>query len=352
MKQIILVFQIAAIFIGSIVGAGVCSGRELNQFFASYGVEGFLGLIFCGLLYMIFGKMIIAIATRNRVSSYNEFVDLICPKVVAKFINIVLTFFLLSSTSIILAGSGSILNQYFGLSRWVGFVLMIVFSSLFLIRNTEGLFEVNGIVVPILISMMTAIFITYIIKNPSHISHSNLFFMPRQKSNLPLSTIVYVSFNMLTIIGVLVPLSSELQKPKILTRGIIVGSILLTIISGFIMFLMLVNPFYPKMYEMPLLAVAGQMSAVLQAGVLGVMWLEMFSSQVSNIYSLSRFIENRFQIPYLTGIFLVVVIAAPFAVIGFSKLVEFLYPMYGVLSLVFLIYCILFYIKMLAEKPK
>ncbi|WP_069998952.1 YkvI family membrane protein [Cellulosilyticum sp. I15G10I2] len=345
MKKIILILQIATIFIGSIVGAGVCSGRELNQFFATYGITGFLGLILCGLLYIVFGKIIIAITTLSSVRSYNEFVDLICPKPVAQFINIVLTLFLLSSTSIILAGSGAIINQYFGAPKWMGFIAMIVISSLFLLRNTEGLFEVNSIVVPTLILIMSAVFFTYIIQNPEQITYSYMFMMPRQKSNLFISTMVYVSFNILTIIGVLVPLTAELRKPKDIEKGIIVGSVVLTIISVYITFLMLVNPFHPKMYEMPLLAVATNISKLLQIGILGVMWLEMFSSQVSNIYSLSHFMENKFQIKYHIAIFVVVAIAAPFSMIGFARLVEFLYPLYGVLSLVFLIYCIIFYIK-------
>ena len=109
---------------------------------------------------------------------------------------------------------------------------------------------------------------------------------------------------------------------------------------------MLVNPFYPRMYEMPLLAIAMQMSHWLKIAMLGVMWLEMFSSQVSNVYSLSYFLRNRFNVAYNKGIFLVVVVALPFSVIGFAKLVEFLYPMYGVLSLVFLAYCIIYYYKL------
>ena len=345
MKDIILILQIATIFIGSIVGAGVCSGRELNQFFAAYGIAGFLGLVLCGLLYIVFGKMIIYITTHSRVKSYNEFVDLVCPRPIAKFINVILTIFLLSSTSIILAGSGSIINQYFGLPKWVGFIIMIICSSVFLLRKTEGLFEVNGIVVPTLIIVMSVLFFTYISHYPSHITYSHMLLIPRQKSNLALSTIVYVSFNILTIIGVIVPLASEIQKPRELTKGIVLGSAALTVISMFIMFLMLVNPFYPKLYEMPLLAVATQLNQFLQTCILGVMWLEMFSSQVSNVYSLSHFMKNKFHIQYYLAIFLVVAVAAPFSVIGFTELVEFLYPLYGVLSLVFLIYCIIFYIK-------
>ena len=345
MKNGILIIQIAMIFIGSIVGAGVCSGRELNQFFATYGVGGFAGLILCGLLYIVFGKLIILITDKFQVNSYNEFVDLVCPKFVAKFTNVVLTLFLLSSTSIILAGSGSIMSQYFHVPKWLGVIIMIVLSSIFLLRNTEGLFEVNTLVVPTLVIVMTAIFFTYIKDNPESCTYSYLSFIPRQKTNLLVSTLVYVSFNILTIIGVIVPLTNELKKPRQIIKGIILGSTVLTVIGIYITFLMLVNPFHPHLYEIPLLGLAMEMNQFLQLGMLGIMWLEMFSSQVSNVYSLSYFLKNKYKLPYKKGIFLVVLVATPFSVIGFAKLVEFLYPMYGVLSLVFLFYCTVFFIK-------
>ena len=346
MKDRKLSIQIAMIFIGSIVGAGVCSGRELNQFFATYGIAGFIGLIFCGVLYILFSRVIIIITARYKVSSYDEFVELVCPKWVAKFINFVLTLFLLSSTSIILAGSGSILYQYFHIPRWVGMLIMIAFSSFFLLRNTEGLFEVNTIVVPTLVIVMSAIFISYVRANPSTISFSYMRLMPRQKTNLLTSTLIYVSFNILTIIGVIVPLTNDIQKPKEIMKGVTLGSIVLTLLGMAITFLMLVNPFYPRAYEIPLLAVAMDLSRILQVAMLGIMWLEMFSSQVSNVYSLSYYLKNRFKIDYNKGIFLVVLIAAPFSVIGFAKLVEFLYPLYGILSLIFLLYCLIFIYKM------
>lgn len=345
MKNVKLTLQIAMIFIGSIVGAGVCSGRELNQFFASYGIAGFMGLIFCGLLYIVFSKVIIDITNKYKVSSYDEFVDLVCPKSVAKFINIVLTLFLLSSTSIILAGSGSILNQYFGIPRWVGILIMFLLSSFFLLRKTTGLFEVNTIVVPTLIVVMSGIFIGYIVRNPETCHFSYMRMIPRQKTNLFISTFVYVSFNILTIIGVIVPLTCEIKKPKEIIRGIVVGSTVLTVLGIYITFLMLVNPFHPKLYEIPLLGVAMGLSSILQFGMIGIMWLEMFSSQVSNIYSLSYYLRSRFKIPYNKGIFLVAIGAAPFSMIGFARLVEILYPLYGVLSLVFLIYCLIFVYK-------
>ncbi|MGL6173449.1 MAG: YkvI family membrane protein [Cellulosilyticaceae bacterium] len=345
MKNKFIIFQLATIFVGSIVGAGLSSGRELNQFFSTYGYKSFMGLLVCGLLYILVGKMIIQISVRHKVNSYNEFISLVCPGPVAIFTNIVLTLFLVSSTSIILAGSSAVVYQYFGIPRWIGLILMITCSVFFLLRNTKGLFEVNSVIVPILVGVMSAIFIGYMTKNTGQVSLEYLEQLPYTKTNWIGSSIIYAGFNIISIVGILVPLANELNDSKTLLKGVILGTIILTIMSAYITFLMMVNPSYPLKYEIPILAVASKIGWGLQLALLGVIWLEMFSSQISNIYSLTRCLESKFKISYKKGIAICLLIATPFSMIGFSKLVDFLYPLYGVLSLAFVGCCIVFYIR-------
>ena len=160
MKEKFLVMQLATIFVGSIVGAGLSSGRELSQFFSEYG---YIGLLICAVFYILVGTMIINISMKYKVKSYNEFITLVCPKGVSQFTNIILSLFLVSSTAIIFAGSSAVINEYFGIPKWIGFTLMVVCSIVFLLRNTEGLFEVNSVIVPLLTIIMTTIFISFII---------------------------------------------------------------------------------------------------------------------------------------------------------------------------------------------
>lgn len=339
MKQKMIVLQIATLFVGSIVGAGLSSGRELNQFFSVYGLVSLLGLLLCCIIYIVFGKVLVRISVQNKVKSYDEFVDLVCPKYIALFINIILTLSLLSGTSIIMAGSSSIFFQHFGFPKWVGFFLMLGCSILFLLRNTEGLFEINTIVVPILTVVILGIFSVYYCHYSWNFTYEYLILIPNQKNNWLLSAIAYASFNIISIVGVIVPITDEIKSPKLIIRGITVGSILLTIISICIALLMLVNPFTPKMYEIPLLFIAHKTHRILEVAMLCVIWLEMFSTLVSNVYSLSKSMENKWGIPYKRSVFIILLIALPFSFFGFSRLVEILYPLYGILSLVFLGCC-------------
>ncbi|MGL5379357.1 MAG: transporter, partial [Clostridium sp.] len=84
---------------------------------------------------------------------------------------------------------------------------------------------------------------------------------------------------------------------------------------------------------------------VIQALLLVVIWLEMFSTEVSDVYSISKTIEQVFKIPFKNGIFIVLALALPISQIGFSKLIGSLYPLFGLLSLVFIGQTIYFYFK-------
>ncbi|OON98227.1 MAG: transporter [Epulopiscium sp. Nele67-Bin004] len=345
MKDWILAIQVGLVFVGSIVGAGLSSGRELTKFFAIYGYKSFAGLLICGLLYVWVGKMIIHLSIKYNVTSYNEFINLVCPRPIAVFTNIVLTLFLFSSTSIILAGSGAVVHQHFGVPIWIGSVLMIVVSIIFLMRKTQGLYEVNNVTVPVLMIIMTAIFIGYQHNNPDQVSFEYITKLPYYQTNWIVSSLVYAGFNIISIVGIVVSLSSEIKSNRIMLRGVAIGSAILTAVSFVIVFLMIVNPTYAITYDIPILAVAQQITPFLQYCLLIMIWLEMFSSQISNIFSLTKSLESKFGIQYEQGIAISIITALPLSTVGFTNLVDVLYPIYGMLSLAFVCCVVWFYIR-------
>ena len=55
-------FNIAALYVGTIMGAGFASGREGWQFFGVFGNAGYLGLCLTGILFILMGMMVSYIA--------------------------------------------------------------------------------------------------------------------------------------------------------------------------------------------------------------------------------------------------------------------------------------------------
>ena len=116
-KELIKMFQVATVFIGTIVGAGLASGKEITEFFTQYGITSFFGIIACGIFYILMSSIISSISIDYNLSSYSDVINIISPNILGKFTGFVTTLFLISSASIILAGSGALIHQFFGIPK-------------------------------------------------------------------------------------------------------------------------------------------------------------------------------------------------------------------------------------------
>ena len=339
------IFQIAVVFIGTIVGAGLASGQEIKEFFTSYGVSIFIGIIACGIFYIIMGSIVSKISIKYKLNSYGDVIKVVSPNLLGKITGVITTLYLISSASIILAGSGALINQFFNIPKIIGSLIMVALAIFFLLRDTDGLIEVNSFIVPTLVITITTITVLYFMFCKDMISLEFLTKFEPRKTGVTLSTILYAGYNTLCCLGVLVPLSNQIKKPKTMFYGIALGAIGLAGLSFAINFLLMINQPYIHQYEIPLLFVAQRFGNVVQALLLVVIWLEMFSTEVSDVYSISKTLDNSFNIEFKKAIFIVLIIALPISRIGFSKLIGSLYPLFGMLSLVFIAQTIYFYFK-------
>lgn len=340
-----LIFQVATVFIGTIVGAGLASGKEITQFFTQYGIKSFIGIIGCGFFYVIMCSIISKISIHNELNSYSDVINLISPNLIGKLTGFITTLFLISSASIILAGSGALIQQFFGIPRIIGSIIMICISLFFLLKGTDGLIEVNSFIVPGLVTTMTVITILYFCFSRDTVSIGNILSFEPKRNGIFLSTLLYAGYNTLSASGVVVPLSNQIKKPKIMILGILSGVIGLTILCSMINLLLTVNQPYIYNYEIPLLFVANRFGNIIQAVLLMIIWLEMFSTEVSDVYSISKTIEQSFGVDFKKVIFFVIGTALVISQFGFGNLITKLYPLFGLLSLLFISQCLFYYWK-------
>ena len=349
-KNIRSIFQTAAVFIGTIVGAGLASGQEITQFFSTYGYMSFWGILICGLIYIVISSIIISISLKHKLSSYTELITLVSPGFFGAITDVFTSFFLISGAAIILAGSGALLHQYFGISKWIGILLMSIISLYTLLKDTKGLITINSFIVPALITVITTIFILYLVFYKDMVSASYIKQIPSYKINIIpaqwfFSTLLYAGFNMLCCSGVIVPISQEIKHKRILITGVILGAIVLTILCYLINIMLLLNIPQIFKYEIPLLYITNRFGKLMQIFLLCIIWLEMFSTEVSDIYSVGKTLEKKFNIPYKKAVLLILIIALPISQIGFRNLIKVLYPGFGAISLIFLVQCLIFYRK-------
>lgn len=355
MKNIKLIFQAATVFIGTIVGAGLASGQEITQFFSTYGFSGFYGILICGVFYIAISSIIVSISLHHNLSSYTDFINLVSPGFFGKITDYLTSFFLISGAAIIMAGSGALLYQHFGIPRIVGTLLMLVIAMFTLLKDTKGLIAINSMIVPTLTTIICTIFVLHLIFAPNAMSLESMKAAPVYKELIIdkqwiFACFLYAGFNMLSCSGVIVPICKEIKKKSILIAGLIIGALMLTVLAFMINAMLIANSPDIFNYEIPLLFVASKFTRLIQILLLCIIWCEMFSTEVSDIYSVGKTLEIKYNIPYKKSVVCLLLIALPISQIGFKKLITFLYPGFGIISIIFLFQCIVFYMKM-KKKP-
>ena len=72
MKRWKLTLQVAATYVGTVVGAGFATGKEIVQFFTQYGELGMVGILVSGLFFIWLGSKMMLLSHAIGASSYQQ----------------------------------------------------------------------------------------------------------------------------------------------------------------------------------------------------------------------------------------------------------------------------------------
>ena len=61
--------QIAAVYVGTVVGAGFATGREIVEFFTRFGFIGLIGMLMSGYILIFLGSKLMVISARIKAES-------------------------------------------------------------------------------------------------------------------------------------------------------------------------------------------------------------------------------------------------------------------------------------------
>lgn len=329
------VFQIAAVYVGTVVGAGFATGKEIVEFFTQYEIYGFIGILIAGYLFIFTGTKMMVMASHIGATSYEEFNGYLFGKRASSVINFFFLIMLLGVSAVMISGAGALFEEQLGLPKQLGVWLTIILAICVLIFRTRGLFAINSLVVPVMVSFSIILFLLTmrngqffdsLIKVPETGISWRVFFSPFS----------YTAFNLALAQAVLVPIASEVQNKKTIYHGGILGGVFLTIIllSGHFALMTLPNV---ELYEIPSAVIMKSASEALHWIFILVIYGEIFTSVIGNIFGLERQISQFWDVPSIIIIGLLFLIAFFISEVGYGRLLGYLYPLFGYISLFFLI---------------
>ena len=203
-------FKIIFVLIGTFIGAGFASGKEVFNFFTCYSYYGIISVfVFSTFLFILIYKCL-NIKTNLKINSYNEFIFYLEKKY--KFFNhklflLIINLFLASSFYIMITALSSLFNYQFNIAKfitiiWVIFICFFIFYK----NNIKFIYIINSILMPILILFIFSLCFFNINLNNINFDEIN------NNSNLIYSVfmgLLYFSYNSLLLIPIIFDLKNS-----------------------------------------------------------------------------------------------------------------------------------------------
>ena len=331
-------WKVAATFIGTIVGAGFASGQEILNFFSHFGSKGVIGILISCLLFCIGGTLIMVLGHKLQADSFGRVVKYVCGPKLGRAVDLILGLFLFGSLSVMLAGSGAVLYQQWGLPYWMGTLITLAVCLITVLSGIKGIINANSVVVPLMITICLLAIVPAISGDKLLTICSDFLPVARgASSQWTISAFLYASYNITLAVSVLAPLGSKIKHRRTLIFGGVIGGLGLGSLAMLINLAILSH--YPEsaQYEIPSLFVAGSPAGLIQSVFSFVLWAEIFTTIIGTIYGLSARISSGTGLSYGWVTIGLMTCALMVSQLGFSGLVGTLYPIFGYVSLIFLV---------------
>lgn len=325
--------RVAATYIGTVVGAGFATGREIVEFFTVHGTYGTIGILLSGILFITIGTKMMIVACKIRAYSAQEFNIYLFGKIAGNIVNALLLFILLSVTSVMLAGAGAVFEEQLRLPRQLGIVLTIIACILILSRGLQGVFEVNSLVVPIMMIFIIGLYCTTL----SNTWTTTLLSFPDESWNIKwfTSPITYVAMNLALAQSVLVPLAYEVNDETVMKWGGIFGGLgLFLILLCSQLAILTVDQFYE--YSIPMAEVVRNFNSVFHFFFVLIIFGEVFTTLIGNIYGMTKQLQSMTRRRSNSYMYIILSVAYLISFMNYSHLLHILYPLIGWVSIILL----------------
>ncbi len=344
MKTLPLAFT----YVGCFLGAGFVSGQELWQFFGSFGVWGYVGLAVTTLLFVFFGILLIRLA---QLTGSNEMDYLIVPwnlPWLRKMTSIIGWLFLLGVVIIMVAGVAALLQQMFAIPYWLGAALFSVLVGAIALAGVSGMVKIFSALVPILVLATLAFAVISLNKYGTDqiFAHGNVNSNPLTPNWL-IASLTYVAYNMLGAISIITPVGRSVKRKNAVYCGISLGGLMLAGVAGSILVSLAVYPAATEQ-ELPMVALAEGLNLSLGMVYGILLLLGMFCNALASFVTMTDYltikgiatkVERRIQTLFF------VIVAWLCSLFGFGDLVGTVFPVFGYISIVFLICMVVHFVQ-------
>ena len=330
-KRALEMIKIGSIYAGAVLGAGFASGQELMLFFVRYGVRGLWGAAAAGLLFAVFGIMILSRSHELHANGYQQYFSAIFGKRISAILCLVVEVFLAISFVVMISGSGALFLERFSVSPVWGILITLLLCYWVFRNDLTGLSVINFILTPLMVVGITVTSVYYLITQDTSVWAS----LGTMGGYFMVSAVTYVSYNMLTASAVLVPVGKIAADRRTAAAGGAIGGLALLLVVLLSCFALYFAQKKIVGAELPLLMLSQELGSAMYFLYSLVLYMAMITTAVATGFSIVERFAQR-GVRKRTATFWVCLFTLPLSFIQFSSLVKTCYSFFGYLGLLLL----------------
>jgi len=321
-------FKLAALYAAIILGAGFASGQELLQYFVGYGTSGIWGLIVAGVLFALTGWAVLDICRREGTKNYKELMNLLVGKRLGIMFEWMAAIFLFVLFVAMLSAGGAMIAQGSDISFTAGLLAIAAIILAILWFDLDGIILINTILTPLMIA--GGIFIgLYTFFNRT----ADAFFQNMIFPGWILAAVVYASYNIVPTLSVMSSASRIAKTRKDCMIGGLLGGAVLTLL-GICMALPLYLYFADIIsVEIPFLVIVVGYGRTFTLMYMALMLCAIITTALTNAFALIEWTRAYIKINRRVQCIILTALGVPAAYIGFSNIVGYVYPVFGLLGI-------------------
>lgn len=335
-------FKWIFLIIGTTVGAGYTSGRELWQFF---GHESGLAIVLFAIFFATCIWTIMYVSYKQQSKQYYPVLEAIVGKRLSKFYDVMIFFYLYTITAIMIAGSGATLHA-FNFPYWLGIGIIVIALIVVFWKGINQLIIVNELTMPILIIGLLFVLVKFTTDQDL-----DLFSHWHEQRNWT-AAFPFTALNVLPLIAVLGAIGNRVKsKGEIMVASVGSGLVLGTVSFIYNSSLIQIADDI-LLYEIPLFAILKNYPFEILIGMAILLWIAIYTTAACSVLGLITRIQDIVKLPIGMIALLAVLSMLPITLFGFSTLVRYIYPIYGILNLYVLTRLLLFPIWMVLTERR
>ncbi|HEU5138739.1 MAG TPA: hypothetical protein VFT51_02105 [Bacillales bacterium] len=312
------------LIMGTTIGAGYASGREIWQFF---GPDSVLAILLFALLFSICCFVIMTISYEYGTVHYIPVLQTLLGRKLTSVYDIMIVLYLFTTTVIMLAGGGAALEMI-KIPYWAGIGIISGLVICLFLWDIKGLLSMNTFIIPVLIILLIGVLGVFFFSDQNSTSSS----LWRLHEKWP-AALTFTAFNILALVAVLSGVGSEIKhKGEIwiasVGSGVILGAISLLYNQSL---LQVSNDM--MLYEIPLFAILKHYPYYMVVVMSALLWSAIYTTAASGVFGLISRVREYFNWPLWLLALVFVLAMVPLTKFGFATLIAVLYPIYGVLNL-------------------